>query len=442
MSFGQVLLIITLIALNAFFVGVEFAVISTRRSRLDLLAGPENKAANLVRKWLEEDSSRDRLIAASQLGITLVSLALGAAGENAFEAMLEPYFSRLETTANLLLLKNILHALPLVISLTVVTGFHVVLGEQVPKVAVLRNPEQFAMISAPIMHGFISVFRGFIFVLDWATRSILSIIALPSNGHTHSTIISVDELRQIVSGPEVAGVMDPPERDMLSAVIDFSEMVVRQVSVPRTEIIAIEAAAPITDAVQLAAKHGVTKLPVYEENLDQVVGILHLKDLLPALLEGGELQSLNARKLAREALFVPESISVNDLLVHMRSRRQHMAITLDEYGGTAGLVTLEDLLEEIVGEVRDPFDVDLPDVQLLPDGTALIDGMTLIEAINQHFSINLFDPNYDTIAGYILGKLGRIAQLGDVVEDEEQKIRLRVEGMDRLRIARIHLSRL
>lgn len=442
MSFGQIILIFSLIALNAFFVAVEFSVVASRRSRLDLMTGPENRGAALVHRWLEDDASRDRLIAASQLGITLVSLALGAAGENAFEAALEPYFHEIILPANLEFLKGVLVALPLVISLGVVTSFHVVLGEQVPKVAVLRGPERFAIASAPIMQLFLSVFRGFISVLDWATRGILNLFGLPSNGHSHSAVISLDELRQIVSGPEVAGVIDRPEREMLSAVINFGELIVRQVSIPRTEIIAVETTATIGEAVRLAAHHGVTKLPVYEENLDQVVGILHLKDLLPALLEDTELQNRPARALAREALFVPESISVNDLLVHMRSRRQHMAITLDEFGGTAGLVTLEDLLEEIVGDVRDPFDVAQPDIQQMPDGTALIDGMSLIDDVNEAFGLNLYDPDYDTIAGFVLGKLGRIAQVGDAVEDSDNNVRLRVESMDRLRIARVHLSKL
>jgi putative hemolysin len=442
MSLGQILFILVLIALNAFFVAVEFAAVTSRRSRLDLIASPDSRAAAFVHRWLEDESSRDRLIAASQLGITVVSLALGAAGENAFETWLEPYFQEITLPAQLAFLRGVLAALPLIISLTVVTSFHVVLGEQVPKVAVLRSPERFALFAAPIMRIFISVFRGFIAILDGATRGILSLFGLPANGASHSTVISVEELKQIVSGPEVEGVIDPPEQKMLSAVIDFGELVVRQVSIPRTEIIAVEASTPISEAVEVAAQHGVTKLPVYEENLDQVVGILHVKDLLPALLKDRNVQQRQARDLAREAVFVPESVSVNHLLVSMRSRKQHMAITLDEYGGTAGLVTLEDLLEEIIGEVSDPFDRGLPDIQQLPDGSANLDGMVSIEDINEHFGLSLFDPNYDTIAGFMLGRLGRIAQVGDTVEDETQGIRLRVETMDRLRIARIHLSRL
>lgn len=441
MSFGQFLFIFLLIGLNAFFVGVEFAVVASRRSRLDLLASPENGAAKLVRAWLEDDAARDRLIAAAQLGITVVSLALGSVGEKAFEALLAPIFEDLRLPENLAFFSRLLAGLPLIISLAVVTSFHVVLGEQVPKVAVLRGPERFALLAAPLMNGFIKIFWWFISLLDWATRMILKFFGLSANGHAHSAVITADELKQIVSGPEVEGVIEPPERAMLSAVIDFGALVVRQVMVPRIDIIAIDANVPISEAIQMAAIHGLTKLPVFEDNLDQVVGVLHVKDLLP-LLQQADYHQRTARELAREALFVPETVSVNNLLLHMRARRQHLAITLDEFGGTAGLVTLEDLLEEIIGDVRDEFDLDLPDIQLMADGSAILDGMAMIEDVNEKFGLNLYDPNYDTIAGFVLGKLGRIPQNGDIVDDKDQKIRLKVDLMERLRIARIHLSRL
>ncbi|HMN60637.1 MAG TPA: hemolysin family protein [Anaerolinea sp.] len=441
MSVSQILLIVVLILLNGFFVGVEFSVVASRRTRLDLMTGADDRRGQLVRRWLEDDSARDRLIAASQLGITLVSLALGAAGENAFEAWLAPYFHNLILPVEIEFLKGLVLALPLIISLTVVTSLHVVLGEQVPKVAVLHSPERFALIAARPMHIFSIVFRGFINLLDWATRSILRLFGVQSNGHSHSTVGSLEELKQIVSGPEVERIVDTSEREMLSAVIDFGELVVRQVVIPRTEIVAVEASTSLLNAVQVAAQEGVTKLPVYEDNLDQVIGVIHMKDLLVRWLEDG-LQSGVARDLARETFFVPDSVRVNDLLVQFRERHQHIAIVMDEYGGTAGLVTLEDLLEEIVGDVQDPFDLEPPDIEHLADGSALIDGMTLIEEINATFGLHLVDDNYDTIAGYVLGKLGHIPQPGEAVDDPEAGITLKVHSMDRLRIERVALSHL
>jgi CBS domain containing-hemolysin-like protein len=445
MSLGNIVLIAVLIGLNAFFVSVEFAVVSSRRTRLDIQADAQSHAAGLVRKWLENPSARDRLIAASQLGITIVSLALGAVGENAFEAMLEPYFHEIRLPGQLAFLQSIIPALPLAISLIIVTSFHVVLGEQVPKVAVLRTPERFAVASAPIMDIFSKVFKSFIDVLDWATRAVLGLFGIPP-ASAHASMFSLEEFKQMVSGPEVEGVIEKEEQEMLSAIIDFGELVVRQVSIPRTEIIAAPADADLASVIQVAAEHSVTKLPIYEEDLDHVVGVVHLRDVLAAvqkILNGSadSQPNLSARDLAREALFVPETISVNNLLIQFRARRMHIAIVLDEFGGTAGLVTLEDLLEEIVGDVQGPFDA-APAIQARADGTALLDGLTPIEDINEYFGLHLSDPNYDTIAGFILGKLGRIPQPGDRVEDAENQVVLTVESMDRLRIDHIALSHL
>jgi CBS domain containing-hemolysin-like protein len=434
----NLLLIFVLIALNGFFVAVEFAAVASRRARLDTLTGGEGRAFDIVRHWLDHPEARDRLIAASQLGITAVSLALGAVGENTFEALLEPYFHETELPPGLSFINAILPALPLVFSLIIVTSLHVVLGEQVPKVAVLRSPERFALLAAPVMRVFSSVFHGFISALDWATRMLLKLFGLPP-ASPHSSVYSLEEIRLLVAGPEVEGVIEQPEREMLTAIIDFGELVVRQIAIPRTEIIAVEADTPLDEVVDLATQTTVTKFPVYEENLDQVIGILHVRELLTVLQDPAR-GSLPARQVARETMFVPETISVNDLLHEFRARRQHIAIVLDEYGGTAGLVTLEDLLEEIVGEVGGPFDPTQPPIQSLPDGTALIDGLTLIEEINQHFDLSLYDPNYDTIAGYVLGKLGRIPNVGDVVEDTKEGVRLTVESMDRLRISRVTLQ--
>jgi putative hemolysin len=440
MSFGQILLIFILIGLNGFFTAVEFSVVSSRRTRLDLLVDSDSPASIKVRSWLEDHTARDRLIAASQLGITVVSLALGAVGENAFQAWLDPYFLEIPLPFQLSFLKSALTALPLVISLLVVTSMHVVLGEQVPKVAVLRAPERFALGAAPFMTAFSSVFRWFISLLDWATRSILRLFGIYSEGGFTSAVDSLDELREIVESPEVEKMVDKPEREMLSAVIDFGELIVRQVAVPRTDIVAVEANANLREVIEVATQEGVSKLPVYENDLDQIVGILYLKDLLQRWHEHG-LDGCSAREIAREALFVPESTPINNLLVTFRARHQHIALVLDEYGGISGLVTLEDLLEEIVGDLQDSFTDQPPEIQHMPDGSARIDGRVLIKEINDEFELGLVDPHYDTIAGYILGRLGRVPEVGDTIQDAQAGIQLTVEQMDRLRIASVMLRR-
>jgi CBS domain containing-hemolysin-like protein len=250
---------------------------------------------------------------------------------------------------------------------------------------------------------------------------------------------SVEELKMLVDASTQGGVMQAAESEMLHAVFDFGEMIVRQVMVPRTEVAAVEADAPLEEIILLATESAYTKFPVYEDNLDQIIGIVHVKDLLKAM-QSSDCQGCIARGLMREPLFVPETLHISALLRRFRDHRQHSAIVLDEFGGTAGLVTLEDLLEEIVGEVSDMFDAAAPGFETLPDGSILIDGLTLIEEVNEQLGLELAENYYDTIAGYVMGKLGRIPRLQDVVEGDG--VRIRVEEMDRLRVARVKLTRL
>jgi CBS domain containing-hemolysin-like protein len=432
------LLILLLITLNAFFTSVEFASVAARKTRIELMAEEGNTAAKIVKSWLENPTSRSRLIAGCQLGITIVSLALGAVGENTFQAILIPTFERVNLSPNLQFLSSLMAALPLVLSLIIITSIHVVLGEQVPKVATLHQPERVALLGAQPMRVFTTIFKWFIDILDWATRLILRMFGLQLVGG-HSLIYTVDELKQMISESEESGVLEQPEREMIESVFDFGTLLVRQVMIPRTEIIAIEAKTKLEEIIATVIQYTYTKLPVYENNLDQVTGILHVKDVL-RVMKQAESQDTTARELARETIYIPDSLPVNELLHQFRYNRQHIAIVLDEFGGTAGLVTLEDLLEEIVGEVSDQFDQINPEIQTLADGRVLIDGLTLIEEVNQKLGLNLSDPHYDTIAGYFLGKLGHIPEIHDEVE--AGGVCLTVESMDGLRISQLSLVRM
>lgn len=436
MLFWNILLVLLLVALNAFFVSVEFAAVTSRRSRIEMLAGSGNRAAKIVKTWLENPAARDRLIAASQLGITIVSLALGAVGENTFQVLLQPLFQNLNLPGSYQVIGRLLPALPLILALIIVTSLHVVMGEQVPKVATLQDPEKVALLAARPMLIFSTIFKWFISLLDWTTRQVLGLAGIEMMGE-HTLMYSVEEIKHILSESEEGGVIETPEREMLDAIFDMGDLLARQVMVPRTEIVAVEANTPLPEIISLISKSTYTKFPVYEDNLDQILGIVHVKDLLQAM-QSEDCKTCTARTLAREPIYVPETTPVSSLLQKFRTNRQHIAIVLDEYGGTAGLVTLEDLLEEIVGEVSDPFDVNRPEFQTLPDGAILVDGLTLIEEVNDQLGLHLQDPNYDTIAGYMLGRLGRIPRPKDAIDGEG--IRLQVEAMDGLRIARLRLT--
>lgn len=432
------LLILLLVALNGFFVATEFAVITARKTRIRLQAEEGNAAARLVLNWLENPQGRDKLIAAAQLGITIVSLALGAVGENTFEVLLEPVFLSLKIPVQWSRVEPILAALPLVISLIIVTSLHVVLGEQVPKVAALESPEQIALFVATPMKWFSSIFTWFVDILDWATRGILGLLGVKSAGGSHSIIYTVDEIKQILIESEEGGTIESPEREMLDAIFDFNRQLVRQVMKPRTELVALSAEAVLEESINIAVQTRFSKFPVFDGDLDNIIGVVHIKDLLRAQQEEGS-GSHTAGALVREPIFIPESSTVRALMGLFRTHSRHIAIVLDEYGGTAGLITLEDALEEIVGEISDPFDEETPEIQRINQDTVMVDGLAAIEDVNQILGTNFNDPSYDTIAGFLLGYLDHIPVQGETII-LTGGVQLQVAVMDGLRISKIQIQ--
>jgi CBS domain containing-hemolysin-like protein len=425
----KLLAVLFLVLANGFFVAAEFSLVSVRRTRIAELLAQGEPAATWVQKAIENP---DRVIAATQLGITLASLGLGWIGEPALSHLLNPIVDLFPAAIQ----SGVSHSISAGIAFAIITFLHVVVGELAPKSIALQNPERTSMMVARPTVLTEWIFKPAIWLLNGSGTLLLRLVGVkPASGH--QLVHSVEELKMLVDQSAEGGVMMVEESEMLHAIFDLGDLVVRQVMIPRTEMIAVEADILLEEIIGLVTQSTYTKFPVYDDSLDQILGIVHVKDLLRAL-QSPDCKDCTARSLMREPVFVPETISVRALLGQFRTNRQHIAIVLDEYGGTAGLVTLEDLLEEIVGEVSDPFDRATPEIQTLPDGSALINGLALIEEVNQHLNLNLQDPNYDTIAGYVLGKLGRIPRVGDVVEGDG--VRIKVESMDALRIARLSLT--
>ncbi len=417
-----------LVLANGFFVAAEFSLVSVRRTRIAELLAQGNSTARWVKRATDDP---DRFIAATQLGITLASLGLGWIGEPAIGHLLEPVISLFPAVLE----RGMSQSISAGLAFAVITFLHVVVGELAPKSIALQNPERTSLLVAQPTVWTEYLFKPFIWALNGTGNALLRLLGIES-ASADELVHSVEELKMLVSASAESGIVEGEEEEMLHAIFAFGDLRVRQVMVPRTEMIAVPDTALLEDLIYTATQFPYTKLPVYEANLDHMIGVVHLQDLLHTL-SSGENGSATARDLMREAIFIPEAASVTALLNRFRMHKQHIAIVLDEYGGTAGIVTLEDLLEEIIGEVNDPFD-DEPDIQPLPDGSSSIDGLTLIDEVNEHFNLSLQDPNYNTIAGYILGRLGRLAQVGDSLE--ENGVRLRVEALDGLRIARVSLS--
>jgi CBS domain containing-hemolysin-like protein len=425
----QLVAVVLLVLANGFFVAAEFSLVSVRRTRIAELVAQGSQPAESVQKAIENP---DRVIAATQLGITLASLGLGWIGEPALSHILEPLLSLIPYEIS----EELRRSISAGIAFTIITFLHVVVGELAPKSIALQNPEGTSLIVAGPTLLTELIFKPVILLLNGTGNLLLRLIGVkPASGH--QLVHSVEELKMLVSASAEEGVMETDKKEMLDAIFDLSELDVGQVMIPRTEILAVDANASLDEVLNLVTPTTYTKLPVFEGNLDQIIGILHIKDLLRVLHKPNH-ESRIARDLAREAIYVPENVPVHSLLQQFRANRQHIAIVLDEYGGTAGLVTLEDLLEEIVGEVSDQFDKAPPEIITQPDGSALIDGMTLIEEVNQELGLNLEDPYYYTIAGFVLAQLGRIPRTGDAVD--HNGVRLRVEAMDGLRIASVSIT--
>ncbi|MBL7163058.1 MAG: HlyC/CorC family transporter [Anaerolineales bacterium] len=425
----KLLAVMVLVLANGFFVAAEFALVSVRGTRIAELVAQGNQPAKWAQKALENP---DQVIAATQLGITLASLGLGWVGEPALSHLLEPLI--LLFPANIQ--SEVSHSIAAGLSFAIITFLHVVVGELAPKSIALQNPEGTSLRVARPTLWMEWIFKPFIWALNGTGNFLLKIAGVqPASGH--ELVHSVEELKMIVTASAEGGVVEDEEREMLYAVFDFGELLVRQVMIPRTEILGFEIDMNLDESIKIAIHSTFTKFPVYDDDLDNIFGVVHIKDLLRAEHDP-QRQNCLARDLIREAFFVPETVPVWRVLKEFRDRRQHIAIVMDEFGGTAGLVTLEDLMEEIVGEVSDPFDIVQPEIQKHADGSVMLDGLALIEEVNDALGINLDEPNYDTIAGFVLGRLGRIPEIGDAIEVEG--LRFQIKSMDGMRIEQLSLS--
>jgi len=422
-----------LILINAFFVLAEYSVAVSRRTRVAELAEKGSTPARLVLSVMEDP---DQFFAATQVGVTLTSLAIGA--------LSEPAFSRLLTQALVAVgvfvpvVSQSAALLGAVVGLLIASYFQIVLAELVPRAITLRLAEQVALLVVPPMRVLAQFFAPFVWLLNRSSRFALLGLGFQSD-LSRERLHTVEELRMLIEASERGGVIEADQGELLSKVFSFGDTTVREVMIPRTEMLCVSVESSLTDVAHLFSSRAYSRLPIYEGSLDRIVGVLHIKDLVPALLSLTRVPPI--RQLMREPFFVPDTQRADELLQQFRARREYMAIVLDEYGGTAGLVTLNDLIARLIGEVEEPA-ASLPDIQQASDGSALINGLMTIGDVNEAFGLSLEDPNYDTIGGFVMGQLGRIPVLGDCVELKAQGVTLCVEEMDKLRVARLRLRRL
>jgi putative hemolysin len=407
----DILIILVLILINGFFVAAEIAFVSVRRTRLDELAEAGDRRAKRAQVLMRDPG---RFLAVIQVAITFLgALASAVAAVSIVTVVSEPL-------RQITFLADYADTIALLFVTSVVAIVSIVLGELIPKGLALGNPDRIALtVSGPITL-FAKIVSPLVAVLVALTRLISKPFGIDP---TRTPELSAAEIRLIVEQGSQQGVLEAEEEQMISAVMSLSDSKLHEVMVPRIDIAAIDQEASFDDAVTLVLTEGHSRTPLYKESVDHIVGILYAKDLLRIIAAGGPRPRL--RDIMRPALFVPESQAVDDLLNELQRRRVHMAIVLDEYGGTAGLVTIEDLLEEIVGEIQDEFDEEEPMKVIVREGEAILDGRADIDEMGELIDPALEledDEEYDTVGGFVYHRIGRVPVVGDTVAVDPFKI--------------------
>jgi CBS domain containing-hemolysin-like protein len=417
-----------LVLANGFFVAAEFSIVTVRKTRIDQMIAEGHRSARAVRRAI---SAPDRYIAATQLGITMASLGLGWLAEPALASMFEPALSFLPAH----LAVATAHSIAVAIAFAIITAAEIIFGELTPKWIALERPEATAIWLVKPLELFMRVMSPFIRIVHGTAQAVIRMLGFSGADH-RAMVHSEEELKMLVTASQEAGVLEEHEEQMLHRVFGFADLTAGQVMIPRTELVAVAAETPLRELIAQIAQGRHTRLPVYRGDLDDVLGMLHVTDVLKALAAGDD--QVIAGALAREVLTVPETLTADDLLAEMRRRRAREALVIDEYGGTAGLVTFESLMERIVGEIPGETGAQSR-TRTRPDGSSEIDGLALVADINEHFGLHLDEATYTTVGGYVLGRLGRRARVGDTIDVEGRK--MRVEALDGLRVSRVWLSK-
>ena len=405
--FINIFIILFLLFVNGFFVAAEFSLVKVRKTRLEQLCNEGNSNAKKAMKLVDDVN---KMLAAAQLGVTIASIALGWVAESTIVQLIEPvirlFAGSLELVSS--------HVVAVPISFVLVTYFHVLLGEQLPKCISLRHPETIALLVSTPMDMFITIFKPFVWLLEVSGNKILS--ACHANSEDASLVHSTEELDMLVDASYNEGVLNETEAEMLHNMFKFSDLMAKQVMIPRTDMVCIPGDITYEELNKVALENQYTRYPVYEENIDKILGFIHVKDLYSLTMKH---EAFSVQKLIRPLMLVPETMTLDNLIIEFRKLHCQIAVVIDEFGGTSGLITLEDVLEEIIGEVQDEFDEEAEaDIKEIGEDTYIANAMMRIDELVKFFDLkeSLFEEDdVDTIAGLVVKLLGRIAQVGDTV---------------------------
>lgn len=419
-----------MISLNALFVAGEFATVSSRKTKVSQLAAGGNQLALRLQYFLENREALDRYVAACQLGITISSLVLGAFGQNVLaDYLVEPlmllseFFSGLGFQM-LSFSQALAESTAAAVILILLTVLQVIVGELLPKSIAIQYPERLAMAVVMPIRWVIFLFRPLIWLFNGSGNLLLRLLgAEPEDIHSHAH--SAAEIEILVTESHEGGLLDAEERQMLRNAFRMRDLTAREVMAHRTRIVAAPVESNVVELLKIALEAGHTRIPLYRENMDEIVGFVHIKDLFRLYVGGDE----NPESILREIVYVPEAMPVIDVWQTLQDQRQYMAIVFDEYGGTAGLVTLEDLIEEIFGEVQDEFDNETALMRIDREGRRIhLRGDLLVSDVNEYLNLHLPADEAVTLSGLVLSTLGRVPEVGDQTDFPDTKIR--VEAME------------
>lgn len=400
MEIFNLVMVAILIALTGFFVASEFAIVKVRSTRIDQLVLEGNKHAIAARKVL---SNLDEYLSACQLGITITALGLGWLGESTVKGLLQPLFDyfRLSESAS--------GILSFVLAFSIVTFLHVVVGELAPKTFAIQKAESLTLQFANPLIFFYRIMYPFIKVLNGSARFITSLFGVKRVSE-HENAHSEEELRLILNESFQHGQINQTEYKYVNNIFEFDNRTAREIMIPRTEIIAFDKNQTIQEFIDAATNEVYTRYPVIDGDKDNIIGMINIKDVLLHFAQGNDLEN-TIEKYTRPIIQVFESIAIHDLLIRMQKERVHMAILMDEYGGTEGLVTIEDILEEIVGDIRDEFDEDeIPEINCIDENRTMLDGKVLIEEVNHLFGLQINNNDVDTLGGWVLNELQEVKE--------------------------------
>lgn len=404
---SNILITLLFVFFNGFFVAAEFAIVKVRASQLELKAQEGNRFAVLSKHIV---SHLDAYLAATQLGITLSSLALGWIGEPVVSKMILSLLGLFDISLS----PQLVHTIALVTAFLIITILHIVFGELAPKSLAILRPEQTTLFVAYPLRGFYLICRPFIWLLNGFANFILKLMGLHTVSETET--YSSDELKYLVDQISENEGEDDTKFDIIKNAFDFSERNARQVMVPRTQVLAIDVNDYDEQTLETVIEDGFSRIPCYEDSIDNIIGIVHLKDILKKMRQNGKV---DIRSIVRPVSFVPETKRIGQILKEFQVKHQQIAMVLNEYGGIEGLITMEDILEEIVGEIQDEYDNEIPFVETTGEGLYSVIATAAITDINDHLPHPIDKAKqYDTLAGYLIDKFGRIPNTHDKLESE------------------------